>query len=313
MRLRYVAPSVTAIAVLLAAGCGSTTDSGVAAAPAKNVTVTVEGAGPVTTDPRLASTVPGDVRAKGTVTVATNAPYQPFIDFAAEGRTDAFKGLDLDLLTAASAKLGLATTFSQQPFDGLIPGLQAAKYDAIAGGITDKKERHQVATFVDYSASGTGFLVRTGNPQGIKTVADLCGRKVAAQKASNQAKHLAEYSAQSCAARPIAVQEYPENPQAVQALLAGNADAVAATQVNLTDITAGLSGKAELVQDPGQPNGWRASPNGFGFLKSRKDLAEAYRAALQALVDDGTYAKILAHYQQQPIALTTITVDQAID
>jgi polar amino acid transport system substrate-binding protein len=313
MRLKSIAPAVTAMTVFLAAGCGSTSDSGATAAPAKNVTVTVEGAGAITTDPKLAAAVPGDLRSKGTVTVATNAPYQPFIEFAAEGKTDAFKGLDFDLFTAASAKLGLAATFSQQPFDGLIPGLQAAKYDAIAGGITDKKERHQVATFVDYSASGTGFLVRTGNPQRITTATDLCGKKVAAQKASNQAKHLAAHSKQSCAAHPITIQEYPENPQAVQALLAGNADAVAATQVNLVDIAAGLTGKAELVKDPSQPNGWLASPNGFGFLKSRKDLAEAYRAALQALIDDGTYAKILTQHRQQPIGLKSITVDQAID
>ncbi|WP_433307483.1 transporter substrate-binding domain-containing protein [Actinoplanes sp. CA-030573] len=179
--------------------------------------------------------------------------------------------------------------------------------------MTDKKERQAVATFVDYTASGTGFLVRTGNPLGVRTVADLCGRKVAAQKASNQAKHLADYSKQSCGGNAVAIQEYPENPQAVQALLAGNADVVAATKVNLVDIASGLTGKAELVDDPAQPNGWQASPNGFGFRKADKELAEAYRGALQALIDDGSYTKILARYKQEPIGLKTITVDRAID
>lgn len=99
----------------------------------------------------------------------------------------------------------------------------------------------------------------------------------------------------------------------MQALLAGNVDVVAATKVNLVDIAGGLTGKAELVEDPAAPNGWLASPNGFGFLKSRKDLAEAYRAGLQSLVDDGTYTKILDRYKQRAIGLKTITVDQAID
>jgi polar amino acid transport system substrate-binding protein len=105
----------------------------------------------------------------------------------------------------------------------------------------------------------------------------------------------------------------PGEPQAVQALLAGNVEVVAATITNLTDVVDGLTGKAEIVKDPSSPNGWLASPNGFGFLKSRTDLAEAYRAALQSLVDDGSYAKILQQWKQDAMALKQITVDKAVD
>lgn len=315
MRIRLFAlvGAATALLATTAACGGSTTSSAGSGTDIKPVSVTLDGVGAVTTDTGLAKKVPADVRGRGTLTVATNAPYQPFIDFKVEGKNDEFKGLDYDLFQAASARLGLTATFSQQPFDGLVPGLQAGKYDAIAGGITDKKERQQVATFVDYSASGTGFLVRTGNPLGVKTVADLCGRTVAVQKASNQAKNLAAYSKDSCAGKAVVVKEYPENPQAVQALIAGNVEVVAATKVNLVDTAASLTGKAELVDDPSAPNGWLASPNGFGFLKANKELAEAYRAAVQSLIDDGTYAKILGQWKQTPIAVKQATIDQAID
>ncbi|MFI6131488.1 transporter substrate-binding domain-containing protein [Micromonospora sp. NPDC051141] len=313
MRIRSLA-LVGATTALLAttAACGGAATGG-GTDEIKPVSVTIDGVGPVETDKAVAAKVPSDVRGRGTVTVATNAPYQPFVDFKVEGRTDQFVGLDPDLFQAASARLGLKATFTQQPFDGLVPGLQAAKYDAIAGGITDKKERQQVATFVDYSASGTGFLVAAGNPLGVKTVADLCGRTVAVQKASNQAKNLATYAKESCAGRPLEIKEYPENPQAVQALIAGNVQVVAATRVNLVETAGSLAGKAELVDDPSSPNGWLASPNGFGFLKANKELAEAYRAAVQSLIDDGTYGKILARWKQTPIAIDKATVDQAID
>ncbi|MEV4465202.1 transporter substrate-binding domain-containing protein [Micromonospora echinofusca] len=314
MRIRHLTLATVASALLaVTAGCGGDSTAAGSGDEVTTVSVTIEGVGEVSTDATLARKVPGDVRDRGTITVATNAPYEPFIDFKTEGRTDEFKGLDHDLFLAASARLGIKATFTQQPFDGLVPGLQAAKYDAIAGGITDKKERQQVATFVDYSASGTGFLVKAGNPLGVKTVADLCGRKVAVQKASNQAKNLAEYSRSDCAGRAVEVKEYPENPQAVQALIAGNVDVVAATKVNLVDIAPALTGKADLVEDPSAPNGWLASPNGFGFLRAQKELAQAYQAAVQSLIDDGTYTKILAQWKQEPIAVKQATIDQAID
>ncbi|MGN9766492.1 transporter substrate-binding domain-containing protein [Micromonospora sp. SD12] len=314
MRIRHLTLATVASALLaVTAGCGGDSTAAGSGDEVTTVSVTIEGVGEVTTDAALARKVPGDIRDRGTITVATNAPYEPFIDFKTEGRTDEFKGLDHDLFLAASARLGIKATFTQQPFDGLVPGLQAAKYDAIAGGITDKKERQQVATFVDYSASGTGFLVKTGNPLGVQTVADLCGRKVAVQKASNQAKNLAEYSRSDCAGRAVEVKEYPENPQAVQALIAGNVDVVAATKVNLVDIAPALTGKADLVEDPSAPNGWLASPNGFGFLKAQRELAQAYQAAVQSLIDDGTYTKILAQWKQEPIAVKQATIDQAID
>ncbi|MEH0937830.1 transporter substrate-binding domain-containing protein [Micromonospora psammae] len=315
MRIRQFAlvGATTALLAATAACGGASTTAAGSGDEVKQVSVTIDGVGAVTTDSALAKKVPADLRGRGTLTVATNAPYQPFIDFKVEGKNDEFKGLDHDLFQAASARLGLKATFSQQPFDGLVPGLQAGKYDAIAGGITDKKERQQVATFVDYSASGTGFLVKTGNPLAVKTVADLCGRKVAVQKASNQAKNLADYSKASCAGKAIDVKEYPENPQAVQALLAGNVEVVAATKVNLVDTAATLAGKADLVEDPSAPNGWLASPNGFGFLKANKELAQAYQAAVQSLIDDGTYGKILGQWKQTPIAIKQATIDQAID
>lgn len=277
----------------------------------------IDGSAPaaaVAADPALANLVPAVTRSAGTVKVGTNAPYAPFVDFAKEGDTTSFKGLDYDLMQAASEKLGLTVTFLQQPFDGLVPGLQAGNFDAIAGGITDNTSRQAVATFVDYSASGTGFLTTAGNPKAISTPADLCGKRVAVQKASNQEEHLTDFSAKSCpAGSPITVSGYPENPQAVNAMLAGNADAVAATTVALPDIVAQLAGRVEVVKDPADPNGWQASPNGIGFLKARGDLATAYAKAIQSLVDDGTYAAILGRYQQQAIALKAITMDKAVD
>ncbi|HXV92980.1 MAG TPA: transporter substrate-binding domain-containing protein, partial [Pseudonocardia sp.] len=301
------------VAGLAACGSGEPESTTPAAAGGGTGGVEIEGVGTIGADPALAELVPAEYREKGEVVFATNAPYSPFIDFREEGRTDAFTGLDYDLVQAASAKLDLDAPFQQQPFDGLIPGLQAGNFDAIVGGITDNKERQEVATFVDYSASGTGFLALAGNPLGIGSVEDLCGVRVAVQRASNQQENLEEYSTESCGDNPIEVLPYPENPQAVSAMLAGNADVVAATLVSVADIAEELSGQVELVENAAEPNGWRASPNGFGFLRADAELAAAYQAAMQSLVDDGTYAAVLEKYGQTRIGIETITIDQAVD
>jgi polar amino acid transport system substrate-binding protein len=319
LRTRSLRAAAGAAAVLLAlTACSSSSDdaSGDGSAPASAAalpTVTIEGVGDVTGDAALAATLPAAIAEAGTVSVATNAPYPPFIDFVEEGNLEDFKGLDYDLVTAIAAKLGVTAPFQQQPFDGLIPGLQSGKYDAIVGGITDNAERQEVAVFVDYSASGTGILVATGNPEGVTNLSSLCGKEVAVQKATTQVGLLSDFSDKECADSPIKVTEYPQNTDALTALLAGKAAAIAATKVTIVDIAKKNAEKVQIVEDPEFPNGYAASPNGIGFLKSEQELATAFQSGLQALMDDGTYLKILAKYGQEPIAIDTATINANVD
>jgi polar amino acid transport system substrate-binding protein len=304
--------ALAALATGLAA-CGGDASSGETPAPTAGEPVEIADVGSVSPDDELSDLLPAEVADAESVTVATNAPYPPFNDFVEEGNTEDFTGLDHDLVVAIAARLGIAAEFQQQPFDGLVPGLQAGKYDAIVGGITDNFERQETATFVDYTASGTGIAVPAGNPDGIATLADLCGTSVAAQKASKQVGLLEDFSADECAGDDIEVTEYPQNTDAVQALLAGKADAIAATRVNLLEDAEKLTGKVEVIDDPEAPNGYQASPNGIGFVKADAELAEAFRAALQSLMDDGTYDKVLAKYGQEAIGIDEATTDAAID
>jgi polar amino acid transport system substrate-binding protein len=307
-RLAVLAAGLLCAATVLT-GCGGGDSTGATAGQ----DLSIDGVGTVKADSALTKQLPAAVRKAKKVTVATNAPYPPFIDFKTEGSTDEFKGLDYDVVQAIAARLGVEAPFTQQPFDGLVPGLKAGKYDAIVGGITDNKERQATATFVDYSASGTGIMVGKGNPEGITTLQDLCGKQVAVQKAAKQATLLRDFSAKSCGGSAVKVTEFPQNTDAVQALVAGKVVAIAATKVNLVDDAEALAGKAEVVDDPAAPNGYQASPNGIGFDKKDGALAKAFQASLQSLMDDGTYDKILAKYGQKSVGIDQATIDQAVD
>jgi polar amino acid transport system substrate-binding protein len=301
----FIASLAAATAVALA-GCSGASEAGGAAS-------TAGGASAFTVSEKAAALVPAPVADAGIIRVATNAPYEPFISFESEGDTTKFKGLDYDLVTAVAATLGLRAEFQQQPFDGLVPGLQARKYDAIVGGITDNKERQAAATFVDYSASGTGILVAKEPASAIKDLQSLCGKQVAVQKASKQVTLLTSFSDASCGGNAIVLTEYPQNTDAFNAVKAGKAEAFVATKVNLLDIAAKVNGQATVIEDPAAPNGYEASPNGVGFLKSEGQLAAAFQAGLQELMDNGSYDQILGKWGQEPIGIKEATIDAAID
>jgi len=300
--------TATITAAVALSGCSGPADAAKEFGP-----VQIEGVGTVSLNQAAAGLVPGPVASAGTIRFATNAPYEPFIAFASEGVTDKFKGLDYDLAVAVAATLGLTADFQQQPFDGLVPGLQAGKYDAITGGITDNKERQAVATFVDYSASGTGILVLKDNAGNITDLKSLCGKDVAVQKATKQVTLLASFSAEDCGGAPISVTEYPQNTDAFNALKAGKAQAFVATKVNLAEIAAKVDGQATVLDDKTAPNGYHATPNGVGFLKSQAKLASAFQAGLKELMADGTYAKIMQKWGQERISIKEATIDAAID
>lgn len=211
-----LAASAAAAAVIALAGCGSPSETGGSTEQGNGVPV-------VAVNEKAAKLVPAPVADSGRIRVAANAPYEPFITFESEGDMSKFKGLDYDLVTAVAATLGLKAEFQQQPFDGLVPGLQARKYDAIVGGITDNKERQAAATFVDYSASGTGILVLKESSSDIKDLQSLCGKRVAVQKASKQVTLLASFSEKSCSGNAIVLTEYPQNTDAFNAVKAGKA------------------------------------------------------------------------------------------
>ncbi|MFD6295837.1 ABC transporter substrate-binding protein [Streptomyces sp. NPDC060235] len=308
-RLASAAAAVTALATL--SGCGDGNDS--ASTAAKKVTV----AGAVIQkDAALHDALPDAIKKAETVKVATDVPYPPFEMFVKEGGSE-LTGLDYDLGQALGAKLGVRFEFTPQKFDGIVPAIQAGKFDAAMSAITDKKERQRVVDFVDYSQSGSGILVAEGNPDKIGTLDDLCGRKVAVQAATNQLGLLKSHQA-ACkkAGRDlIDIQSFPKDSDAQLALRSGKVIA----QV-LTKPAAGWtakkadSGKAfDLVNDPAAPGGYNASPNGIAVSKQLPDLTAAIQKALQSLIDDGTLTKIFDKYGVASIAVKEATKNAAVD
>lgn len=267
-----------------------------------------------TVDPTLHAKLPAAIRDAGVVRVATDVPYPPFEMFTAPGSTQ-MTGLDYDLGQAIGRVLGVRFAFGEQKFDGIVPAIQAGQHDVVMSAMTDTKQRQQVLDFVDYTASGSGILVATGNPGGVRTLLDLCGRRVAVQSGSKQAAMLGG-SGDPCTAagRPrVELAQYPKDTDAQLALLSGAAvaDFMDKPAAGYVARTAGDGRRFEVVDDPSAPTGTDATPNGIGVSKRIPGLAPLIQQALQRLIDDGTYRRILAAYGETGIAVPTATINGA--
>jgi polar amino acid transport system substrate-binding protein len=316
-RVRRLALAASALAVigLVSSGCVAATGTESGSAEPANADATEILGISVAVDEDARALLPEDIAEAGAVKAATDAPYAPFEMFVEEG-SEELTGVDILLGQAIGAKLGIDVEFAQQGFDGIIPALQAGNFDLTISAMTSSVERMDVLTFVDYSASGTGILTRAGNPDDIETYLDLCGKNVAVQTATSQVDLVNDVWQAECEAEgldPIALSEFPSDSDAQLAITAGKAAASL-----LTKPSAGFVAKTTndgdtfmVVEDPTAPNGYDATLNGIGVLKENEEFAEAIQAALQSLMDDGTYEAILAEFGVEGIGIDGATINGA--
>ncbi|MGW8888118.1 ABC transporter substrate-binding protein [Streptomyces sp. NPDC055749] len=312
---RAATAALAAAAMLALAACGEgggTGDGTAAEVPAKAEVagVTVE------KDTKLHDSLPDAVKKSGTVRVATDVPYAPFEMFVTEGKKE-LTGLDYDLGQAIGARLGVRFAFTPQKFDGIVPAIQAGKFDVAMSAMTDNKERQAVVDFVDYSVSGSGIMVAKGNAEKITTLDDLCGKKVAVQAATNQLDLLKDHqkACEKAGRGEIGILTFPKDSDAQLALRANKVVAQVLTKpaAGWTAKTADGGNAFEVVDDPAATGGYNASPNGIAVSKKLPELTTAIQKALQSLIDDGTATKIFEKYGVASIAVEEATRNAAVD
>ena len=299
---------VGAISVLAAACGGSSSSSSGGASSGAGVTTTVAGNVQVTSDPALHALLPDKVKSAGKINCASDIPYMPWEGYV--GTTSQPTGFDYDLSQAIGAKLGIPVSFNRLKFDSIILSIQAGKNDMTMSDMYDNAERQAVLSFVDYAEDTTSALVLKGNPRGVTTQDSMSGKTIACESGTTQQKLLQKLNAQfkSAGKSGITVLQLPDQPAAILAVKGGKA-AADVTDHSTAVYNAKLSnGALEVAVDPTAPNGYEPALTGVGILKSNTQLVTAVQKALQALIDDGSYKKIVDKYGLIPVSSAQVNM-----
>jgi polar amino acid transport system substrate-binding protein len=294
MRARHALPALTAVAALMLTGCVDNSETGTSGATAKTSAVDVK------KDGAVAALLPAKVATAGKLVIATSPNYTPNEYKDAAGKPI---GWDIELGEAIAAKFGLKAEYQVAKFDNIIPGILGGKIDIGASSFTDNPKREKQVDFVNYYLAGVQWASATGK---VVDPANACGLKVAVQATTFQdTDEVPDKSAACVKAGKADIKKLPFDTQdaAANAVALGQADAFSAdTPVSLYAISQ-LKGK---IQAAGKT--FDAAPYGMAVAKD-SGMAKAVQAALQSLVDDGSYAKILNKWGVADGGIQQITIN----
>ncbi|MDZ5443487.1 ABC transporter substrate-binding protein [Micromonospora sp. 4G57] len=257
------------------------------------------GSASVAADAKATDLVPAALKEKGVLRVATAEGYPP-MEMYKEGTQDLI-GVDPELAAAIAGRLGLKLEMTNASFPGLIPGLQADRWDLAMSSMSDTEERRKAVDFVDYFQAGGAIMVAKGNPAGVKDLADLCGRAVVLAKGSSNLA-IGEGQNAKCG-KKMTISQSEDAPTGLLQIDAGRAVATI-VDYPVAKMLAQESGKYEVLEAQ-----YEAGPWGIAIDKKDSQLRDAVRKALQELIDSGEYAKIMEKWGVQGSAVKAATVN----
>jgi len=248
---------------------------------------------------------PTSLLTEGQLVDCVDIEYPPLEYFPSADVTDpnAAIGFDVDAAKAAATKLGLQITIRNTGFDALIPDLTNGRCDIVWSGLFISDERLAVADATPYMKTGHVVMVTTGNPKGISTAMDLCGKTISIQTGGLVETVSAEASKACTDAgnEAINIQGYAKVADEFQQIVLGRVDAIWETQEAVADWMTRNPDKYEVAFVASQDKTY-----GIYYNKGKTDIGDAFTAALRALKDDGTLAGIADKYNLDPATLDAI-------
>ncbi len=231
--------------------------------------------------PTFAQSALDDVKTAGVLRIGTEGTYAPF---TFHDETGDLVGFDVEIGRAVADHLGVTAEFVEGPWDGLIAGIDADRYDIVINQVGINAERQAKYDFSEpYIASKAALIVSEANTD-IASFEDLAGKRSAQTLTSNFGKLAESYGAELVGTEAF--------DQSVALVIQGRADATINDSLSFYDFK---------TQQPDAPvkvvaTAEDADFSGIILAKGKPELLAAINEALEAIKTDGTYSEISEKY-----------------
>ena len=254
----------------------------------------------------VAADVPERIKKAGKLVAATQPNYPPIA--YKDPASNTLTGFDIDLGEAIAKELGLKIEWQETAFAQMISSLQTQRVDIALAGMSDLPARREVVDFVDYMKTGPQFFTTANRAGELKTIEDLCGKKVGASRSTNWPTQMEELSKATCVAKgrkPMEVIGTEGSVDARTQLKSGRLDAAVQGSETLPYFQKQEPNTIVLIGTP-----FSEQLSGIPVAKTEPALRDAIKAAMDRLQQKGIYDQILAKYGLGGSKLTPIGINQ---
>jgi polar amino acid transport system substrate-binding protein len=302
--------AVLASGAMLLVGCGDQTD--------KSDTGDAKPASSGSSDSAKSpfDMLPASIQSSKVIKVGSDIAYAP-VEFKKDGAT---VGVDPDLAAALGKELGVKFEFDNGTFDTLLTGLRSKRYDIAMSAMSDTKDRQngldsdtgkkvgEGVDFVDYFTAGASIYVKKGNPQHITGWDDLCGKKIVVERGT-VSHDLAKEQSKKCEKNgkgKVSIEAYDTDIEA-QTRLRGGGGVAASSDFPVAAYAVKTSGGCNDFQMVGDQV--EAGPYGIAVAKDNTQLRDALKAALEAVIKNGEYDKVLTKWGVTDGAVSEVKIN----
>ena len=216
------------------------------------------------------------------IKIATESSYKPFSYTDADGK---LIGYEIELIDALCAQMQAKCDIISQDWDGLIPGLNAQKFDAAIAGMSITPERKEVVEFSDpYFHTGIILIGKKGDDISVDA---LTAQPVASQRATVASQYLQDKHADSD------IKLYDTQDNAYLDLTSGRVRAMMSDKVTGIDWLKTDAGQGYEVK--GAEISTDEDAMGIAFRKA-DPLVAKFNTALADIKANGTYEQITSSY-----------------
>jgi polar amino acid transport system substrate-binding protein len=304
-RLRGTAALVLLPALALTA-CGSGGTAGTGPVGAQSSAPTDDPVAAVREVDSVAALLPADVRKAGTLRIGSSIGFPPGAYYP-DGPGKPPAGQDIDITDAVAKVLGVKAVRQDASFETILPALGSGKYDVGTGNFGVTTQRLKTVDFVTYINDGQGFAVKKGTTTLKKKVTDLtqlCGLTIGTGAGTTFETTLTAQKDVCAKAgkKPYEAKVYSENGATLTALQQGRIDVIMST----------INGLRYQASQPAAQTAFLGEYHrldvGFAFKKG-SPLTKAFQAAVNELIEDGTYARILKKWGTTASAIDTSQIN----